>query len=471
VAIKLGSVYGIPILIDYSWFLIFALIVYTVGFGLMPSQYPKLPELEYLSIGLLAAILLFGSVLLHELAHSIVAKRNGLKIGSITLFLFGGVSQMEEEPPDPKLELQMAAAGPLTSIAIAVITGVLWIISVDSNAPVLVQAPLNYSLLVNEIVAAFNLIPAFPLDGGRILHSILWYFNKDNLKSTRIASKVGQGFALLLVFGGVFILAAGDFFDGLWIILIGWFIWSGARSELSQMVVHRELSELKASNVMTSNLDSVAPEMSLSDLVSEFMQHRHNGYPVMSNGELVGCVTIDDVRKVRKEELSFVKVSQVMTPRERLITINESDSAEKALALMNANRIGRIFVLNDKGKISGIITRSDITKTIQMKEAFSGGTGAGSSGGAYSETQIPVEKGMLFEIEPKIGIGPDWQASFNSNEFMLVSEKIVELSDGRQTKQFTFQALQKGRFTILLSQGRPEPGKKAQSIAYSVIVN
>ena len=202
-AIKIGSFYGIPLYLDYSAFKIFALIAYTVGFGLMPTSYPNLSTIEYISIGILSANQLFVSIIVHELAHSIVAKRNGLKIGKITLYLLGGVSEMEEEPPNAGLELKMSAAGPLTSIAIAVACFFGWVASVNSNAPALIQGPVYYSFLVNAIVAGFNLIPAFPMVGGRILRSLIWRRNNDMMKSTRTAATIGRGFAYLIMFAGI----------------------------------------------------------------------------------------------------------------------------------------------------------------------------------------------------------------------------------------------------------------------------
>ncbi len=471
-AIKVGSISGIPLRIDYSWFIIFLLIVWTVGYGFMPAQYPNLPSIDYLAIGILSAIMLFLSILLHELAHSIVAKRNGLKIGSITLFLFGGVSAMEEEPGTSGLELKMSAAGPLTSVAIALISWFAWIASVDLGASVLVQAPLYYTALVNVIVAGFNMIPAYPMDGGRVLHSILWGVNKDMVRSTRIASAVGQGFAILMMMGGLFffLFTAGGFFTGFWLILIGWFVWSGAKSELNQTIIHRDLSNMKVSDIMTRNVDSVSPDINLEELSVNFMERKHNGFAVMSNGEFIGCVTTADLRRVKKENWVQSQVRQVMTPKEKMITVGENDPAEKSLMLMKMRQIGRVFVLDAGGKLSGIVTRTDVIKTIQMKEAIYEGKGASES--ALLGLQLAVDQGMLFELEPKAG-GTDWHASYNSSGFLLVSERIVQLSGGAQTKQFTFQALQNGRYTIVLSHGVPEPGRapKGQSLTYTIVVS
>ena len=455
-AIKLGSVYGVPIFIDYSFLIIFALIVWSVGFVLMPASYPGLSQIEYLAIGFASAFLLFASILVHELAHSIVAKQNRLQIGRITLFLFGGVSEMQGQPDNPNIELKMAAAGPLTSIAIAAGSGGLWLLSSFLKAPALVQAPLNYTFLVNVIVAGFNLIPAFPMDGGRILRAVLWRSNRDIIRATKTAATVGRIFAYVIMFVGIFFVLAIDFFTGIWLLLIGWFISSGATSELSQTLIQRDLAGLKARSMMTRDLDTVTPEITLSELSAKFMEHKHNGFPVVdSSGDLVGCVTMEDLRKVRKERWDSTRVADIMIPKEKLITVRESEQAMKALQLMNANRIGRIFVLDDStGKLSGIITRSDVVRTIRTEESLFAGR---SESGIPVSQMIAVEQGMFFELEPPKEVGgADWSAVFNSTEFALISQKTLQLSDGSQSRQFTFQPLKKGRFVIALTQS-PQP--------------
>ena len=468
-AIKLGVVYGIPLYLDYSWFIIFALIAYTVGFGMMPASYPGLTWEIYLLIGILSAILLFISIVVHELAHSIVAKNNGLKIGKITLYLLGGVSEMEEEPPNASLELRMSAAGPLTSIAIAVISYFGWILADYLHASVLVQGPLYYSYLFNAIVAGFNLIPAFPMDGGRVLRSLLWRRNGDLVRSTKTASTVGRVFAYGMMFVGIFYIIAVDFFTGFWLILIGWFISSAASGEMSQLMVQKDLSSLKAREMMTRNLDSVRPEITLSELSSMFLEHKHNGFPVMdSNGDLVGCITMDDLRHVKKEAWDTTMVGSVMIPIESLVTVKESDPAPEVLKLMTKNRIGRIFVMNEMGgRLTGIITRSDIIKAVQIQESLRGPR-EGLVSPEVART-IPVEKGMLFEIDSPPG---NWAPSFDTSQFTLVSANLAQVSGGGQTTQFVFEAIQKGRFFITLLP-RIEEGstrRPTEGIRYSIVV-
>ncbi len=478
-AIKFATVYGIPLYVDYSWFIIFVLIVWTVGFDLMPASYPHLSTLEYLSIGLASALLLFASILVHELAHSIVAERSGIKIGRITLFLFGGVSEMEAQPGTADLELKVAAAGPLTSILIAVVCSGGWLFSETARAPILVQAPLQYTALVNAIVAGFNLIPAFPMDGGRIFRAFLWRWNRNLIRSTRIASTVGRIFSYLIIVGGVIVLFF-SLFEGLWLILIGWFISTGASAEMNQLIIQRDLAQLRARDIMTRNVDAVNPDISLEELSVKFHEQRHNGFPVMAGDEIVGCVTMADLRRVKREEWSALKVGDIMTPKEKLVTVEENDSAQRVLALMNSNRIGRIFVLGSADGSSGsqsnkplvgIITRSDVIRTIQMQES----SGAHTAADLESEHVIPVERGMLFEVESPSG--GDWRASFNPAEISLVNQRVENTPDGGEVKRFTFQGLQKGRFYItLVKSGDSEAGKKSSateesSLRYTIIVS
>ncbi len=468
-AIKLGTIYGIPLYLDYSWFIILALIVFEVAFLIMPYEYPGLSTGLYLLLGVLSAFLLFASIVVHELAHSIIAKRNGLKIGRITLYLLGGVSEMSEEPPNPSLELRMSAAGPLTSLAIAGVSYVGWLASLSVKAPVIIRGPLEYTALFNVIVAAFNLIPAFPMDGGRVLRSIIWRSSGDMIKSTKISATVGRIFAYVMMVGGVLLtfLVPSYLFDGIWLVLIGWFISSSAQGEYRQVQILRDVADLKARDMMSKTVDRVSEEITLTELSSQFLQYKHKGFPVMRGDELIGCVTMQDLRAVKKELWDTTRVLDIMAPKEKLATVKESDPAKQVLAAIGSRQIGRIFVLSDdmSGRLVGIITRTDVMRTIQMQESFL--KNAPPPGPAGLERNIPVEVGMLFQIiAPEYG-GINWSPSFNPGEFSLVSEQIVQIAPDKQAKQFTLQALKKGTFYINLNQ----PGDKKSSLTYTILVN
>jgi Zn-dependent protease len=472
-AIKVGSIAGIPIALDYSWFVIFLLIAWTVGFNMMPATYPGLGEAAYLFIGVLSSLLLFGSVLVHELAHSIVAKRNNLRINRITLFLFGGVSEIEEEPQEPMLELRMAAAGPLTSVALAGLSGLLWDASVLLSASPLIQAPLQYCALVNAIVAGFNLIPAFPMDGGRVLRSLLWKRTGDLLRSTRMASASGRVFAYGLVFVGILLVVSVDIVTGFWLIIIGWFISSGAQSALNQTRVQEDLRGLRAAEVMTRSVDSVQPEMTLEEFYQESFRLKHNGFPVMSGDQLVGCMTTDDLRKVKKESWRSTKVADAMTPKEKLVLVGTEDQATQAMRLMNKNRIGRVFVTNPEGRLAGIITRSDVLRAVQIREAL---PGTGARGIGLGKISFTVELDMNFVLEQPVEPGLDWRAEF-AGGVQLVSEAVSRTAQGQEMKQFVFHASMVGEHPIRLvavKQGpgaSTEPRRVARTIAYTVTVS
>lgn len=470
--ITIGKVYGIPILLDYSWFIIFFLIAFTVGFVSIPVAYPNLSLIEDLVIGVVSAILLFVSILVHELAHSILAKRNGLNIKQITLFLFGGVSEIEETSINPSLELRVAAVGPLTSVVIAVIAFLAWYASQVENLTPLITAPLQYTAFVNGIVAAFNLIPAFPMDGGRILRSVLWSRNNDIMRATRTASTVGRGFAYALMISGIGLVVFGFFVDGLWFVLIGWFISNASKSALAYTAVQEDLRKLRAFELMTRNVDSVSPETSLEELSQTAFQRKQSGFPVLSRGELVGYVSNDDLKRVKRELWTTTRAEEIMVRREKLVTMKGYEVAEKAFTMMNSNKTDKIFVVDDKNLLLGIITRSDIIRVVQMEESAKDTRGEKYAIGADGKT-ITVQQGMLFILEQPAQGETDWTASYDQSKFLLVGERLVG-----STKSFTFEALGKGSFSITLnfsstqiSERNNQPRLVQKAVKFNIIVS
>jgi len=465
--VSLGKIGGIPITLDYSWFVVFFLLIWSIGFGLMPTEYARLSTAEYLAIGVVASILLFVSILIHELAHSLVARRSGLKIRRITLFLFGGVSEMAEEPSSPSLELRMSLAGPATSLALTVFLFALWQISILGNANVLIQAPLNYGALVNGIVAAFNMIPAFPLDGGRALRSLIWRRNRDLIRSTEMSAQIASVISYGMAFFGIFLVFSVDIVTGLWFIIIGWFILSGAQSELRGMMVQEELGRLHARDVMTRRVDSVAPDLTLVELQENFLSSKHNGFPVISGNELLGCVTAGDLKKVRKTEWQTRSVREIMTPRESLTVISEDEVATKAAELMGTKSIGRVFVLDKDGRLSGIITRSDVIRTVQLQQV------ALQRGGAMTGGSFTVERGMDFILEqPTFGEG-QWKATCEGDRVSLLAVRSSKHMDGREYTQFVFEALKAGitPISLVLESASPQGKPRAsRTVRYTVSV-
>lgn len=371
---------GIPIRIHYTLWFVFILIAWSLAVGYMPHQYPGLGSVTYWAIGIVSAIILFVSILIHELSHSYIAKKNGLPIARITLFFFGGVSEMTEEPEDPGLEVRMAAAGPLMSFLIAGVLGALWYIGEAVKAPVPVIATLGYAALINGVLGAFNLLPAFPLDGGRVFRGSIWKRSNNLVAATRTATRVSEGLSLLMMFGGFLLIMFSDFVDGIWIIVLGWFIKSGAETSLKQTLVGEALTGVSVADIMTRDVMSVPPETTVQKLVSDYLLvHRHGGYPVLKDGKVLGLITLQSVRAIPKENRDFETVQQAMIPSERMIIVKPSMTALDAMQKMARNRVGRVLVVED-GRLIGIATREDVVRTIQTRQELELGPARTPSG-------------------------------------------------------------------------------------------
>jgi Zn-dependent protease/predicted transcriptional regulator len=366
---NVGKILGIPIRIHWTLWLVFLLIAWSLADGYLPIVYPSFSAATDWAIGVVSAILLFVSVLLHELSHSYIAKKNGLPISRITLFFFGGVSEMGEEPKDPGLEVRMAAAGPLTSFAIAGVLGALWFVTARVTAYQPAIAVLGYNAVINVALGAFNLVPAFPLDGGRVLRGSLWSRSKNLLKATREATRVSEVLSLLMIAAGLLlVVVTGNIFNGLWTIFLGWFIRSGAETSLKQTEMTEALHGISVGDIMTRDLLTVSPDISVQKLVTDyFLIHPHGGYPVVRNDKLEGVVTMSSVRSIPAEKREVETVAQAMVPYGRIVTISPSASAAEALKRIAEKNIGRLLV-TEGDQIIGMITRGDLMKTIRTRQ-------------------------------------------------------------------------------------------------------
>lgn len=366
-SIKLGKVLGIPVTIDLSWFVIFALIVYTLAVGYFPQTNRHLaPWMNWLG-GVIAALLLFGSVLLHELMHSVVAKRNGIGIGGITLFIFGGVSRMKDEPRTPEAELKMAIAGPATSIVLAGIFYVAARLGGTAAFGVLGYEIISYLALINLILGIFNLVPGFPLDGGRVLRAILWGSLNSLEKATRYASHVGQGFAWLFIAGGFSMMLFGGFLGGLWLVFIGWFLNNAAQQSYQQMVMRRALSGVNVSRVMTTDYPHVDPSLSLQDFVHDYLlKYDYSAFPVIEDDSCLAIITANEVREIPREQWPMMSVRQVAKPPEEETVIDENDDAFDALMHMAEGNLRRLLVMHDC-KLKGMVTQDSIINLVRTK--------------------------------------------------------------------------------------------------------
>ncbi|MEM3403213.1 MAG: CBS domain-containing protein [Nitrososphaeria archaeon] len=366
-SLKIISLLGIPVKLHYTLVLGAIFISWTLAVGYLPSEYPGLSSMTYWMIGVISAVLLFASVLVHELAHSHIAKKNGLPVKRIVLFIFGGVSEIEEEPKEAHIELRMALAGPLTSFLIALALWSLQYIARAFEASVIIYAPLEYGAYINAVLGGFNLLPAFPLDGGRVFRAGIWYWKKDLIKATRIATKMGVFFAYLMIFGGLVLIIGGIFIGGLWLTLIGWFLKSGAESSYRHTIIGEALAGVKIRDIMTREVHTVDPDYSIKEVVEmRFSQYKHTGFPVEKDMKLLGIITIEDIRKIPREKWQETKVNEAMTACEKLTCASPDEPAVDALIKMSKHNIGRLPV-QDNGKLVGIITRSDILHAIRIR--------------------------------------------------------------------------------------------------------
>jgi Zn-dependent protease/CBS domain-containing protein len=381
---RLFRIAGIDIGVHYTWLFIFILISWSLAVSLFPQQHPGWSTLTYWSMGVITALALFISVLLHELAHSLVAQSRGMKVGSITLFIFGGVSNLEDEPAKPKTEFAMAIVGPLTSL---ILGGILWGLAIIlAGAPVSLMglitgaklsSPLasviGYMGWINITLAIFNMIPGFPLDGGRVLRSILWGSTGSLKKATNIAATIGRLFGwVFILFGIAQIFGYGwwifqGFFSGIWIAFIGWFLSSAADASRKEVTLREHFAGIKVKDVMNTQPGNVSPETTVEQVVANIFQRLHGrAVPVCANDKLLGIVTIDDVKKLSREQWAATTVERIMT-RAPLYTVAPEDGLDSAFKMIARHAINQVLVTVD-GKCIGMLSRADIIAHLQLSQ-------------------------------------------------------------------------------------------------------
>lgn len=365
--IELIKIFAIPIKLDLSWFIILAFITWTLAAGYFPSKYPELDKFTYLIMGLLSALLLFVSVLLHELSHALVARRNNIPIRGITLFIFGGIAEMEQEPPTPRSEVLMAAAGPLCSGVLAF----LFLLIGNFFTNFLPYAPitgiLQYCVFINTALMIFNLLPGFPLDGGRILRAVIWNYTGDLKKATYTTSRIGSSMGVFFIIFGFFNIFTGNFIGGLWLALIGIFVKGAADAGYQQLVSGNLLQGIKISEIMTRDLITVNASITVDRLVDDyFLKYRYNSYPVVSDDMFLGIVSIHDVKQIPREDWKEVNVSNILDAGIIDFCVHPDDDATLAMSRMVKNGLGRIPVI-ESGKLTGIVSNKDIMQIIKHK--------------------------------------------------------------------------------------------------------
>jgi Zn-dependent protease/CBS domain-containing protein len=377
--LRLGSIAGIDILVDWSLLIIFALILFSLGAGVFAAWHPDWGLGLTWSTALIAALLFFASVLLHELAHALVGRLQGAEVPRITLFVFGGMAQMEREPAAWKGELVMAAVGPFTSLVIGVVcllavgalSGPLVLDPDDPMAFFARLGPLATLLLwlgqINILLGLFNLVPGFPLDGGRVLRAVLWGATGDQRKATRWAAGLGQGVAWLLIAGGILLALGRGVLGGLWLALIGWFLNNAAVASYRQLVVTQSLASVSVRRVLQTGIETIAPDMRLSALVEKRLLHTSQRvFPVMRGDEFLGLVCLEDLRRVPPSERARAVVRDIMTPRDRLVGLTLADSAEEALRRLSSTGVNQLPVLQD-GRLQGLVTREALLRYLALE--------------------------------------------------------------------------------------------------------
>lgn len=359
---RLGRIAGIEVGVHYTWLFAFVLIAWSLAAGFFPSRYPGWTVGTYWLAGIVSALLLFGSVLVHELAHSLVARAQGLPVQGITLFIFGGVSTLRGEAERAWDEFIIAIVGPLTSLVLAALAFVVFRALPDRETPF--AASLGYLALINGLLAVFNLLPGFPLDGGRVLRSILWGATGSLLRATNIAAGVGQFFGWLLIAWGVFQVLTGNFLGGLWTGFIGWFLDNAASSSRQQTATQEIFRDLKVVEIMDREPHTVTPETTVEELVREyFLRRGQRAAPVCADGNLLGIVSMTDVKEVPQERWATTTVSEIMT-REPLYQVRPSDDLAQSLRLMNEHEIHQVLVTED-GRLVGMLNRAHIIRYLE----------------------------------------------------------------------------------------------------------
>jgi Zn-dependent protease/CBS domain-containing protein len=367
-SLRLGKIAGIEISIHVSWLIIVVLLTWSLATGWFPALYPGWSTFAYWAVALLATLLLFASVLAHELAHSLVARWRGLPVNSITLFIFGGVSNIEQEPKSPGVEFQMSIVGPLTSLLIGGLSFLLLLAMQGGTSPL--AAILGYLGLANILLGLFNLVPAFPLDGGRVLRSIVWKLSGSLRTATRAATFAGQGIAYLMILAGFWLIFGGDILDGIWLGLIGWFLLSGAQSANSQAMLETMLKGVKVGKVMNTSPVTVPANISLQKLVDEFLlPHGWRSAFVVQVDRLAGLITLGDIRHVPRDEWGQTLVGLAMIPLEKLHVVAPQQSLNEVLPLMVARDVNQVPVVED-GHLVGVLSREDIVRFLEIRRGL-----------------------------------------------------------------------------------------------------
>jgi len=366
--ISLGKVFGIPLRLHYTWFIIFTLVTYSLVRYAVGQAYPIE---QGIILGILTSILFFASILTHELAHSILAIRNNIPVREITLFVFGGVSQITKDATSPRAEFSVAVVGPLTSLATAGIFYGLHLLLAGTQQT-LAASLMQWLALINVVLALFNLIPGFPLDGGRILRAIVWRRTRDYHKATRIAARVGQGIAYAFIAAGIalIILFREFWFSGLWLILIGWFLHDAARASYQQVLLRDALIGITARQVTDYGCPLIPPDMNVRDVVQQCILPTGRSCLLVARGtELEGMVTLQQIKKISRTRWPLTSVQDIMTPAGKLKAAHVDQDILSVLQEMDGESANHLPV-TEAGRVVGVINREELIRFLRTRAEF-----------------------------------------------------------------------------------------------------
>lgn len=371
---RIGRIVGIDVSLHWSWAFIFVLVTWTFAEGILDTTFPGWSIAQRSIVGAAIALIFFSSILVHELSHSVVARRFGIPVSSITLFVFGGVSNLGKEPENARQEFWIAIVGPLTSFAMAALFGAGYLI-LDGIESGVADISANLAF-INTAIGVFNLVPGFPLDGGRVLRSVFWARDRNILDATRLASRVGVYVAYTMMAIGFLTFFFVNPVSGIWLFLIGNFLRGVSAASYEQLFVEKTLKGIPAALVAKQDYTPVSRDLSVEDLVEHhFLAGHGHCLPVMAGEELLGLVTLTDVRKVPRDDWATIRAHRVMTPLADLKTVGLNDDLAKVLALLAADSLNQIPVVEGR-LLRGVIKRSDVIAYIQMRQAIDAGKSA-----------------------------------------------------------------------------------------------
>ncbi len=364
--VPLGKIFGISIRLHFSWFFVFALVTWALTTQYFPIGYTDWSLPAKILAGVITSLLFFGSILAHELMHSVVAQASGIPVRAIILFIFGGVSQIAEEPKEPKIELRIALVGPLTSILLGVIFLAIWFALRDTVEEIAAIAA--WLGLVNLLLGVFNLIPGFPLDGGRVLRSILWWRSKDVLWATKWASNMGRGVGFLFIFGGIWLIFTGLWLNGLWMAFIGWFLQNAAAGSFRQLTMQQMLQGHAAREVMTRDCPTVPPEVTIEELVNEHvLPSGHLCFAVAVGSRVQGLITLQDIKAVPRELWPTKRVVEVVTPFDKMKWVSPDQDLASVFSVLTQEDLAQMPVV-ENGNIVGMVGRDNLLAFINIRD-------------------------------------------------------------------------------------------------------